>query len=342
MSYRGTIYYAVSNADGFPALMALAPGGAPQRMAWRTLGTRTSVRGGCGSCSTRSSGCDRSRSIPISTRCAPTADPVAGSRATRAPRIRICRPTGGASCCTVQAVGRRAMALVAFPPSGLATPRLLIDDPDADYTGPRWSPDGRRIVAARRRAGVYELVLIDPATREVRPLAARTTRAWSRRPGRRTARRCSLPRTSRIAVQRLRRGRDQPRDHEDHRHGRRRAVSRTVAERDADLRRLHAGRDTICSLSLSIAFRLKAETTGGRGQAETTGGGWRAEAAAKDTNVARRGSEHGGKGHEGSGTSETGRRSETRRRQRREVSARRRRSSRPTGRPSSRATPARR
>ena len=35
----------VANADGFPALMALPPGGAPRRIAWRVLGNRTSVRG---------------------------------------------------------------------------------------------------------------------------------------------------------------------------------------------------------------------------------------------------------------------------------------------------------
>jgi hypothetical protein len=73
----------------------------------------------------------------------------------------------------VQATGRRALALLDFSTAGPAVPRVLLDEAGADYTGPRWSPDGRRIVAERRRMGVYELVLIDPETRGIRTLAAR-------------------------------------------------------------------------------------------------------------------------------------------------------------------------
>jgi hypothetical protein len=76
--------------------------------------------------------------------------------------------------CTVQATGRRALALLDFSPEHPAVPRLLADDPDADFTGPRWSPDGRQIVAERRRPGVYELVLVDPAAGTVRTLLSRT------------------------------------------------------------------------------------------------------------------------------------------------------------------------
>src|SRR4029078_2577172 len=41
----GTIYYAVADPDGFPALIRLARGGAPARVAWRRAGGRSSARG---------------------------------------------------------------------------------------------------------------------------------------------------------------------------------------------------------------------------------------------------------------------------------------------------------
>jgi hypothetical protein len=75
---------------------------------------------------------------------------------------------------------------MAFAPRGPRTvPRVLVDEPDADYAGPRWSPDGRRIVAERRRAGLYELVLVDPDTGAVTPLLARgdarlVTPSWTK------------------------------------------------------------------------------------------------------------------------------------------------------------------
>jgi Omp85 superfamily domain/WD40-like Beta Propeller Repeat len=169
----GTIYYGVSNADGFPALMALPPGGVPRRLAWRALGNRTSVRGEW----IVFDQLERVRSVALySDLYAVRTDGDSPRRLTRAARAADpdLSPDGKRIVCTLQAIGRRALALLDFPASGLATPHLLIDDPDADFTGPRWSPDGRQIVAARRRAGAYELVLIDPATRAVRPLAARS------------------------------------------------------------------------------------------------------------------------------------------------------------------------
>jgi hypothetical protein len=172
----GAIYYAVANADGFPALMALPRGGVPQRIAWRALGNRTSVRGDwivfdqletvrstalySDLYAVGASG--EPRTVRRLTRDARAADPDLSPD-----RRRI--------VCTVQATGRRALALLDFNPGGGAVrPRPLVDDPAADYTGPQWSPDGRQIVAERRRSGVYELVLIDPETGAVRAIVART------------------------------------------------------------------------------------------------------------------------------------------------------------------------
>ena len=172
---------ASSNPHGFPALMRLPPGGQPARVAWRALrephvGPRRLDR-------VRSA---RARALgraatPISTRsAAPTAGRV--RRLTRDARAGDpdLSPDGRQIVCTVQATGRRALALIDFPPpavDGRRGPRRR--------RGGRTSPGraGRRtagtIVAARRyaRRG-YELVLVDPATGAIATLAvARTRRA---------------------------------------------------------------------------------------------------------------------------------------------------------------------
>jgi hypothetical protein len=50
---------------------------------------------------------------------------------------------------------------------------VFISEDATEYTWPRWSPDGRSIAAGRRRlGGPSELVVIDVATRDVRPLVS--------------------------------------------------------------------------------------------------------------------------------------------------------------------------
>ena len=170
----GVVYYRLSDADGFPALMRLRPGRAPERVAWRVAGNRTTVRGDW----VVFDQLERVRSIALYSdlfAIRTSGGPV--HRLTRAARAADpdLSPDGRQIVCTIQATGRRALALVDF--SGARTersPRALVDDPESDFSGPRWSPDGRQIVAARRRAGAHELVLIDPVSRAVRTLAART------------------------------------------------------------------------------------------------------------------------------------------------------------------------
>src|SRR4029079_15189955 len=93
-------------------------------------------------------------------------------------------PDGAAIVCNVQATGRRALGVLQFSPDTTQTVRRVVDDPDADFAGPRWSPDGRRIVAERRRAGAFELVLVDPTTGDVTTLLSRrdvrlSTPSWT-------------------------------------------------------------------------------------------------------------------------------------------------------------------
>jgi Tol biopolymer transport system component len=49
----------------------------------------------------------------------------------------------------------------------------LIAEPDTQFDGPKWSPDGRTIAVERhRRGGMPEIVVVDAATKVVRVVAA--------------------------------------------------------------------------------------------------------------------------------------------------------------------------
>lgn len=168
----GVVYYGVSNADGFPALMRLQPGGLPERVAWRAGGQRTSVRGNW----IVFDQLERVRSVALHAdlfAIERSGGPV--RRLTRAARAGDpdLSPDGRRIVCTVQATGRRALAILEFSIGAPTVPRVIVDDPASDFSGPRWSPDGRQIVAARRRGGAHELVLVDPTSRAVRTLVAR-------------------------------------------------------------------------------------------------------------------------------------------------------------------------
>lgn len=168
----GALYYGVFNPDGFPALLRMAPDGTTRRLAWRAGGSRVSIRGDW----VVFDRVERVRSVAVYSDLYAVRSNGSGlRRLTRGARAADpdLSPDGRVIVCTVQAGGRRALALIDFTTAADAVPRLLVDDPESDFGGPRWSADGRRLVAQRRRRGSYELVSIDPSTREVRTLVAR-------------------------------------------------------------------------------------------------------------------------------------------------------------------------
>jgi hypothetical protein len=175
LTWSGDLYFALGNPHGYPSLMRMTPGASPRRLAWRFAGDRTTVHA----------------PWVVFDQVAPVravawySDLYAVStsggeihRLTLEARAAepAFSPDGSRIACVVERAGHRALATLAFDPDRTATPRVLIDEPESDFGGPAWSPDGRQLVAERRRRGAFELVAVDVATRAVRVLLASPTR----------------------------------------------------------------------------------------------------------------------------------------------------------------------
>jgi hypothetical protein len=179
----GAVYYGVSNPHGFPALMRLERAGQPARVAWRAGGGQTAIGGGW----VVFDQVERVRSVALQSDLYAVRAAGGGvRRLTREARAADpdLSPDGRQIVCTVQSRGRRALATLDFTPATITGPRPLVDDEGSDYEGPRWSRDGRQIVAVRRHGGAHEIVLVDPTTRAVRVLLSRrdarmVTPAWT-------------------------------------------------------------------------------------------------------------------------------------------------------------------
>jgi WD40 repeat protein len=170
----GRTFFAGDDPHGFPALYELkGAGGQPRRIADKFLGSRIAV----------------SRSIlvfdqleierNVSERSDLYAVSQDGGRVRRLTRnMRAAdpdvSPDGAAIVCTVQTLSGRALATMPLPgPGTLGQPVTLVAEDGTDFSGPRWSPDGRHVAAERRRlGGPSEIVVVDVATRAVRTVVA--------------------------------------------------------------------------------------------------------------------------------------------------------------------------
>jgi hypothetical protein len=171
----GTLYYSVANPHGFPALMSIAPAqsGTPVTVTNRYLGSRIGFAGDevvfdqqevvaqVGLQSDLYAVNRTTGDVRRLTRDARAADPDVS-------------PDGRTIVCTVQRDEERVLATLVMPTRGtLAEPAVLIDDPKSNWAAPRWSPDGKTIVAERRNVGgPSEIVLIDMASRRMRTLVS--------------------------------------------------------------------------------------------------------------------------------------------------------------------------
>jgi Tol biopolymer transport system component len=169
----GSIYFAAADPHRFPTLEKLAGDGHIRTIANRVLGNRTTVGNGW----VVFDQLERARSTAFySDLYAVRADGGRTHRLTVEARAGDpdLAPDGRRIACVVQKGGGRALAILDFRPDDRTTPTILIDEPETDFTGPRWSPDGRQLVVERRRrGGPSEIVMIDVAARDVRPLVAR-------------------------------------------------------------------------------------------------------------------------------------------------------------------------
>jgi len=173
-SREGHLFYSVASPHGFPALMQHAVDtGEPRQIATRYRGNRLAqaghelvfdqleivshvgVQSDLYAVSVQGGGARRL------TREARAADPDVA-------------PDGQTIVCTVQETGRRLLATVTLPAAGrLAEPVPFVAEASTEFSAPRWSPDGRLIVAERRRlGGPSEIAIVDVETRAVRTIVS--------------------------------------------------------------------------------------------------------------------------------------------------------------------------
>lgn len=165
------VVYSLRDPHGFPALMEVRPGLTPRRLTSRFLGERTSVsethvffdqREFVSSVALQSDLYALDRGTSTVQRL------TWGARATDADVA----PDGEALAAIVE--GNGMARLVTYPVSNeagglrLGDPAVVAEAPETQFAAPRWSPDGTRLAAERRRLGHRpDVVVIDVATRQV-------------------------------------------------------------------------------------------------------------------------------------------------------------------------------
>ena len=168
----GHVFYTSITPHGFPALMELAPEAQPRFVARRYPGGTIAFAGD----RLVVDELDLVRSVALQSDLY-LVDAQSGARRRITDEARAADPDVGGNgtsvVCTIQMADRRAIATFELPgPGQYASPQILVSEEGVNYAVPRWSPDGRTIVAERQRRGAPAgIALIDVSTKKVRALA---------------------------------------------------------------------------------------------------------------------------------------------------------------------------
>jgi hypothetical protein len=169
----GHVFYTSITPHGFPALMELGSEAEPRFVARRYPGGAIALAGE----RLVVDELDLVRSVALQSDLY-VVDPRSGERTRITREARAADPDvaadGTSVVCTIQMADRRALATFTLPLLGQsAIPQVLVSEDAVDFAIPRWSPDGRSIVAERRQqGGPATIAIIDPSTRVVSTIAS--------------------------------------------------------------------------------------------------------------------------------------------------------------------------
>lgn len=167
-SSGGRLFYAAADPHGFPSLRELRGDGTSREVTTRVGGGRIGVSGEV----VVFDQLEYVRSVGLQSDLYEVAT-TSGAVRRLSRELRAADPDVTADGTTlafvIQAADRRM--LVTMPRTPGASPRHLVSAPGTHFASPRWSPDGRMLAAERRlQGGASEIVLVDPATSEVRAI----------------------------------------------------------------------------------------------------------------------------------------------------------------------------